>query len=46
LSIEKDIFPKFCGHGFYALRGKFPFIDIGTPESFQRAAEFFRQEAV
>lgn len=45
VSIEKDVFPKFCGRGFYALKGEFPFIDIGTPESYQHAGEFFRQEA-
>jgi len=45
VSIEKDVFPRFCGRGFYALKGEFPFIDIGTPESYGRAAEFFRQEA-
>jgi NDP-sugar pyrophosphorylase family protein len=45
VSIEKDVFPKFCGHGFYGMKGEFPFIDIGTPESYRRAAEFFQQEA-
>jgi len=45
ISLEKDVFPKFCGHGFYALKGEFPFIDIGTPESYQRAGEFLRGEA-
>ena len=45
ISIEKDVFPKFCRRGFYALKGEFPFIDIGTPESYRRAGEFFRQEA-
>ena len=45
VSIEKDVFPRFCGRGFYALKGDFPFIDIGTPESYGRAGEFFRQEA-
>ena len=44
VSIEKDVFPKFCGRSFFALKGEFPFIDIGTPESYQRAGEFFRQE--
>jgi NDP-sugar pyrophosphorylase family protein len=43
VSIEKDVFPKFCGRGFYALKGEYPFIDIGTPESYQRAGEFFAQ---
>ena len=45
VSIEKDVFPKFCGKGFYALKGEFPFLDIGTPESYQRAGEFFRTQA-
>ncbi len=45
ISIERDVFPRFCGRGFYALKGEFPFIDIGTPESYGRAGEFFRQEA-
>lgn len=41
VSIEKDIFPRFCGRGFYAMKGEFAFIDIGTPESYARAAAFF-----
>ena len=45
VSIEKEVFPKFCGRGFFALKGGFPFIDIGTPESYRHAGEFFRQEA-
>ena len=45
MSLEQDVFPKCCGHGFYALKGEFPFIDIGTPESYQRAGEFFREVA-
>jgi NDP-sugar pyrophosphorylase family protein len=45
VSLEQDVFPKCCGRGFYALKGEFPFIDIGTPESYQRAGEFFREVA-
>jgi NDP-sugar pyrophosphorylase family protein len=45
VSIERDVFPKFCGRGFFAMKGEFAFIDIGTPESYNRAGEFFRQEA-
>ena len=41
VSIEKDVFPRFCGRGFYALKGGFPFIDIGTPERLARANRFF-----
>lgn len=44
VSIERDVFPKFCGRGCYAFKGEFAFIDIGTPESYQRTAEFFVQE--
>jgi NDP-sugar pyrophosphorylase family protein len=45
ISLEQDVFPKCCGRGFYALKGEFPFIDIGTPESYRRAGEFFREVA-
>jgi len=45
VSIEREVFPGLCGRGLYAMKGQFPFIDIGTPESYRRAAEFFRQEA-
>jgi len=45
VSLEREVFPRFCGRGFYAMKGEFPFIDIGTPESYSRAGEFFRQEA-
>lgn len=45
VSIEREVFPHFCGRAFYAMKGEFPFIDIGTPESLQRAEEFFAMEA-
>ena len=41
VSIEKEVFPQFCGRGFYAMKGEFPFIDIGTPESYRRAGGVF-----
>ncbi len=41
VSIEKDVFPHLCRRGFFAMKGEFPFIDIGTPESYSRAADFF-----
>lgn len=40
LSIERDVFPRFCRQGCYGFKGEFPFIDIGTPESYRHAAEF------
>lgn len=39
-SLEKEIFPKYCGRGLHALNGEFPFIDIGTPESYALADSF------
>jgi NDP-sugar pyrophosphorylase family protein len=45
VSVERDVFPGLCGRGLYAFKGEFPFIDIGTPDSYRQAAEFFAQEA-
>ena len=42
VSLERDVFPRLCGAGFFALQGEFSFIDIGTPDSFRRASGFFR----
>lgn len=41
LSLEKDIFPNLVGSGFYGLKSKDKFIDIGTPESYEVAQNFF-----
>ena len=41
VSLETEVFPKLCGRGLYALKGDFPFIDIGTPESYAAAGNFF-----
>jgi len=45
-SLERDIFPGLCGRQFFALKGDFPFIDIGTPETYSQAAAFFEEQAV
>lgn len=45
VSVEKDVFPGWVGRGLYAVTGGGPFLDIGTPESYAAAAEFFRREA-
>jgi len=42
VSLEREVFPRFCGRGFYALKGEFSFIDIGTPDSYRRASQFFK----
>jgi len=42
LSLEKDIFPKWIGRRFFGHASNAPmFIDIGTPQSFQRAQSLF-----
>jgi D-glycero-alpha-D-manno-heptose 1-phosphate guanylyltransferase len=40
-SLEKDIFPKILDQGVYALEQRGVFIDIGTPEDYQRAQGLF-----
>ena len=42
-SLENDFFPGLIGSGLYAYKAKTAFIDIGTPESFFRAENFFKQ---
>jgi len=46
VSLERDIFPSLCDRHFFALKGTFPFIDIGTPETYSQAAAFFEEQAV
>jgi len=41
VSIEREIFPAAIPAGLYAFRSESPFIDIGTPESYRAAEEFF-----
>ena len=38
-SLEKDLFPAFIQQGMYALEQNGMFIDIGTPEDYERAKE-------
>ncbi|HUB67729.1 MAG TPA: sugar phosphate nucleotidyltransferase [Candidatus Methylacidiphilales bacterium] len=40
-SLERDFFPAQIGHGFFARGYQGRFIDIGTPESYAAAGEFF-----
>lgn len=42
-SLERDVLPGYCSNGLYALKSTAPFIDIGTPESFRTAEEFFKK---
>jgi len=44
VSLETELFPRLIGHGLYAVVGKGPFIDIGTPEAYAKVQRFFAQE--
>lgn len=41
VSLETEIFPSWLGQNFYGYKNKGSFIDIGTPESFSSANQFF-----
>lgn len=41
VSLEREIFPRLIAEGLNGFRVSGRFIDIGTPESYRRAAEFF-----
>ncbi len=40
-SIEYDLLPSLLARGLFAFRSRGGFIDIGTPEDYRRAGEFF-----
>jgi len=39
-SFERDVLPGLVGNGLIAVRERVPFLDIGTPASYRRAAAF------
>ena len=41
ISLEREIFPSYIGHGLRGYHGRGLFLDIGTPESYARADKFF-----
>ncbi len=41
-SLEKDIFPIWIEHGIYGYKSNTTFLDIGTPESYATANQFFK----
>jgi histidinol-phosphate phosphatase family protein len=43
ISLEREVLPQLVGSGLYADRGGGRFIDIGVPESYDRATDFFRE---
>ena len=40
-SLERDVFAKLVGQGLFGYPSSGRFLDIGTPESYKRAAQFF-----
>ncbi|UCD30890.1 MAG: galactokinase, partial [Desulfobacterales bacterium] len=42
-SLEHDFFPKLVGHGLYGYCSNGAFIDIGTPETYAQAENFFKE---
>lgn len=42
VSMEREVFPSWIGRGFYGWLSEGKFLDIGTPESYARAEDFFR----
>jgi D-glycero-alpha-D-manno-heptose 1-phosphate guanylyltransferase len=43
LSLENEVFPRWAQEGLAAYCVEAPFIDIGTPDSLRRAAQFFTE---
>lgn len=43
VSLERETFPSMIGNRFFGEPGSFPFMDIGTPESYATAAAFFEK---
>lgn len=43
VSFENEMFPSWIGKSLYGFKTKGKFIDIGTPESYKKAGEFFSQ---
>ncbi len=46
VSLEREIFPSLVGRGFFAEAGAFPFMDIGTPESYALSSAFFEKTRI
>ena len=42
VSLEKEVFPAWIGHGLYGHPIKGRFLDIGTPQSYSAAEAFFQ----
>jgi NDP-sugar pyrophosphorylase family protein len=45
VSLEREIFRSWIGQGLYGYKSDGQFIDIGTPESYQAAKQFFSENS-
>lgn len=43
ISLEQEILPWLISKRFHVMKGRYPFIDIGTPESYQVSNAFFNE---
>ena len=41
ISLEREVFPGWTGAEFFGFQGRGRFLDIGTPETYAAAAQFF-----
>jgi NDP-sugar pyrophosphorylase family protein len=46
ISLEREVFPAWIGGGLYGYRSEGRFLDIGTPESYTMAEQFFAPETL
>jgi NDP-sugar pyrophosphorylase family protein len=46
ISLEREIFPIWIGRGLYGYCSQGRFLDIGTPESYAMAKQFFAPETL
>lgn len=46
VSLELEVFPAWVGKGLYGYRSEGCFLDIGTPETYQAANQFFAAKAI
>jgi len=44
-SLEREVFPRWVGHGLYGFETESRFMDIGTPDAFAGAGSFFARLA-
>jgi NDP-sugar pyrophosphorylase family protein len=46
VSLEWEVFPHWVGHGLYGYQNRGAFLDIGTPESYALAEQFFEPKII